>query len=239
MVEKDLVGHLKDLRSAVVFSGIFIGLGMVISWIFKDFLFDIIRRPVSPFLKNSQGGLIYTGVTENFFAYLKISFVGGVVVSCPLWIHQLWRFISPALYAKEKKYALVFVFLGTLLFLSGISFAYFIVYPFIFDFLFSFGSGQDQALITIREYLGFFVKTTLIFGATFEMPLIISMLGVLGIVSSQFLREKRRYAILFIALGSAVLTPPDPLSMLMMMGPLYILYELSILSVYFLESKEL
>ena len=237
MVEKDLVGHLKDLQKTVIFSGIFIGLGMVGAWIFKEALFDIIRKPISPFLKNSQGGLIYTGVGENFFAYLKISFVGGVIVSCPLWIHQLWRFISPALYVKEKKYALVFVFLGTFLFLLGVSFAYFIVYPFIFDFLFGFGSGQDQALIAIKEYLGFFVKTTLVFGIVFEIPLIISLLGALGVVSSQFLREKRRHAILFMALGSALLTPPDPLSMLMMMGPLYVLYELSILSVRFLEFK--
>lgn len=238
MEEKSLIDHLKDLRTMVVFSLLYIALGMVVAWIYKEQLFDIIRLPISPYLKGSDGGLIYTNITENFIAYIKVSLIGGVIISCPLWIYQIWRFVSPALYKDEKKFAILFVLIGTLLFLMGVSFSYFVVYPFMFDFLFSFGSGKDQAMITIGEYLGFFVKTTFLFGLAFEMPLIITILGVLGFVDSELLKSSRRYAVLFIGIGSAILTPPDPFSMLMMMIPLYGLFELSIISVKYLEPKE-
>lgn len=238
MEEKSLIDHLKDLRTMVIFSLLYIALGMVVAWIYKEQLFDIIRRPISPYLKGSDGGLIYTNITENFVAYIKVSLIGGVIISCPLWIYQIWRFVSPALYKDEKKFAILFVFIGTLLFLMGVSFSYFVVYPFMFDFLFSFGSGKDQAMITIGEYLGFFVKTTFLFGLAFEMPLIITILGVLGFVDSELLKGSRRYAVLFIGIGAAILTPPDPFSMMMMMVPLYGLFELSIVSVMYLELKE-
>lgn len=238
MEEKSLVEHLRDLRSALINSLVFIAIGMVIGWIYKEYLFDIIRRPISPYLKNSEGALVYTNITDNFVAYVKVSFLGGIIISCPLWMHQVWRFISPALYKNEKKMAALFILFGTILFLAGVTFAYIVVYPFMFDFLFEFGEGKTEAMITVSEYLSFFVKTTVLFGVAFEMPLIITVLGMLGFVSSQFLKEKRRYAVLIIAIISAVLTPPDPLSMIMMMIPLYTLYELSIFSVAWLAPKE-
>ncbi len=238
MEEKSLVDHLRDLRSVVIYSLIYIVIGMCISWTYREELFDIIRKPISPFLKSSGGGLVYTNIMESFMAYVKVAFVGGVIISCPFWMHQIWRFVSPALYKEEKKSALLFIFFGTVLFIGGICFAYFAVYPFMFEFLFSFGSGKDQAMIKISEYLGFFVQTTLLFGVAFEMPLIITILGILGFVSAKFLRQNRRYAILFISIISAVLTPPDPLSMMMMMIPLCSLFEISIFSVQYLERKE-
>lgn len=238
MEEKNLIDHLRDLRNVVIFSLIYIGLGMCVAWIYKEEIFDIIRKPISPFLKGSNGGLVYTNIMENFIAYIKVALIGGVILSCPFWMHQLWRFISPALYKNEKKYALGFIFFGTVLFLTGVSFSYFVVFPFMFEFLFSFGSGKDIAMITIGEYLGFFVKTTVLFGVAFEMPLIITVLGMLGFVDSKFLREQRRYAIFIISIVSAVLTPPDPLSMIAMMVPLMTLYELSIISVAYLAKPD-
>jgi sec-independent protein translocase protein TatC len=237
--EKSLVDHLRDLRSAVLYSILYISIGMVVAWIYKEQIFDIIRRPISPYLKGSDGGLVYTNIMENFIAYVKVSLIGGVIISCPFWIYQIWKFISPALYKDEKKYALGFVFFGTVLFLTGVCFSYFLVYPFMFDFLFSFGNGKDQAMITIAEYLGFFIKTTILFGVAFEMPLIITILGVLGFVSSSFLKANRRYAVLLISIASAILTPPDPLSMIMMLIPLYALFEISIFGVKYLEPKEI
>lgn len=237
MEEKSLIDHLRDLRSAVVYSIIYIILGMCVAWVYKEELFDIVRQPISPYLKASNGGLVYTNIMESFMAYVKVAFVGGVVISCPLWLHQIWRFISPALYKEEKKSALLFIFFGTVLFVAGILFAYFAVYPFMFEFLLGFGSDKDQAMIKISEYLGFFVQTTLLFGLAFEMPLILTILGILGFVSAKFLKEHRRYAVLFLSIASAVLTPPDPLSMIMMLVPLYTLYELSIFSVQYLEKK--
>ncbi len=238
MEEKSLIDHLRDLRTAVVFSMIYIILGMCVAWVYREELFDIVRSPISPYLKSSNGGLVYTNVMESFMAYVKVAFVGGVIISCPLWLHQIWRFISPALYRDEKKSALIFIFFGTFLFIGGICFAYFAVYPMMFEFLLGFGSDKDQAMIKMSEYLGFFVQTTLLFGLAFEMPLVLTILGILGFVSAKFLKEHRRYAVLFLSIASAVLTPPDPLSMIMMLIPLYALYELSIFSVQYLEKKE-
>lgn len=198
---------------------------------FKEILFDVIRQPIEPFLSTEQKGLVYTGLMENFLAYVKISLLGGVILSCPFWLYHLWKFLSPALYKNEKKYGIAFIFSGTVLFVSGVAFVYFLVYPIAFDFLLSFGQGQDQALITVNEYLSFFIKTTFLFGLAFEIPLVLSLLGILGIVSADFLASNRRYAYLFLSFASALMTPPDPLSMLMMACPMVLLYELSILSI--------
>lgn len=237
MEEKNLIEHLRDLRKVVLASMGWIFLGMVGAWVFGDQLFDIIRAPISPFLKTSEGGLVYTSPMENFFAYVKVALIGGVVLSCPFWMYQIWWFVSPALYRNEKKFALVFVFLGTILFLFGVCFSYFVVYPLMFDFLFSFGSDKDLAMITMSEYLSFFIKTTLLFGIAFEMPLAITGLGLIGVVDSTLLKNNRRYAIFIIAVIAAVLTPPEPFSMVMMWLPLYGLFELSILGLAHLEKK--
>lgn len=238
MEEKNLIEHLKDLRKVVLMCMLWITVGMIACWAYGEILFDIIRAPISPFLTNSGGGLVYTSPLENFFAYVKVALVGGIILSCPLWIYQIWWFVSPALYREEKKYALFFVFLGSVLFLFGVSFSYFVVYPIMFDFLFSFGGEKDVAMITMSEYLGFFIKTTLLFGLAFEMPLVILGLGLLGFVDSKFLRGSRRHAIFIIALVAAVLTPPDPFSMAMMWVPLYTLFELSILGLAYTEKRK-
>lgn len=235
--EQSLVDHLRELRKRLVYSI----LGVVVCaggcWLYKELLFDIIRKPIEPFLSTEQKGLIYTGLMENFLAYVKISLLGGLILSCPFWLYHLWCFLSPALYRKEKKYGVSFIFSGTVLFLSGVSFVYFLVYPLAFDFLLSFGQGQDMALITVNEYLSFFLKTTFLFGLAFEIPLVLTILGILGIVSASFLAENRRYAFLFLSFASALMTPPDPLSMLMMAFPMVFLYEMSIWSIRILAPK--
>lgn len=235
--EQSIVDHLRELRKRVVYSVLGIVVCAGACWFYKELLFDLIRQPIEPFLSTEQKGLIYTGLMENFIAYVKISLLGGVILSCPFWMYHLWRFLSPALYKKEKRYGVAFIFSGTALFLTGVSFVYFMVYPIAFDFLLSFGQGQDTALITVNEYLSFFLKTTFLFGLAFEIPLILTLLGMLGIVSADFLSENRRYAFLFLAFASALMTPPDPLSMLMMACPMVLLYELSIISIKLLGPK--
>jgi len=229
--EQTLVDHLRELRKRLVYSTLGIIVMGALCWLFKEDLFDLIRKPIEPFLSTDQKGLVYTGLMENFLAYVKISLLGGVILSCPFWLYHLWRFLSPALYKNEKKYGLAFIFSGTVLFISGVSFVYYLVYPIAFEFLLSFGQGQDQALITVNEYLSFFIKTTFLFGLAFEIPLILSLLGLLGIINAEFLASNRRYAFLFLAFASALMTPPDPLSMLMMACPMVLLYEISIVSI--------
>lgn len=230
-----LVDHLTELRDRLVKSAWAIAVTTALCFFFSEQLFNIVRHPIIAHLP--EGGLVFTNPMDKFMAHMKLSMVAGVIMACPAWIYQAWMFIAPGLYAHEKKYSLTFVFTGIVLFLAGVSFAYFLVLPSAFEFLFSFGGSVDKPLITISEYMSFFATMTLVFGASFELPLILVALGVLGIVSSDTLREKRRYAIVGLATVAAVITPPDILSMMMLLVPLTALYEISILVVRVVERK--
>lgn len=230
-----LVDHLSELRDRLVKSAWAIAITTAVCFFFSEQIFNVVRHPIIAHLP--EGGLVFTNPMDKFMAHMKLSMVAGVIAACPAWIYQAWMFIAPGLYAHEKKYSLTFVFSGIVLFLMGVSFAYFLVLPSAFEFLFSFGGSVDKPLITISEYMSFFATMTLVFGASFELPLILVALGVLGIVSSSMLREKRRYAIVGLAVVAAVITPPDVLSMMMLLVPLTALYEISILVVRVVEKK--
>ncbi len=226
---QSLIEHLTELRIRLVRALYFIVAGFILAWIFSDRIMDLIRMPIAPFLK--EGGLVFTAPMDKLMAHLKISALAGVVLSCPFWFYELWKFVAPGLYQKERKYAYGFVGFGSLLFLVGLSFAYFLVFPLAFEYLLGFGGDTDSPMITIQEYISFFMTTSLVFGLAFEMPLVITFLGMIGIVDAKFLAEKRRYAFMALAVVAAIFTPPDVLSMLLMLVPLALLYELSILLV--------
>lgn len=230
-----LTGHLTELRYRLIRIVWAALLGMATCYNFTDRIFDVIRAPIAPYLKD--GGLIFTAPMDKFMAHLKLAFFGGIILVFPFIAYQIWKFIAPGLYSKEKRYALGFIFFGTGLFGVGISFAYFIVFPMAFKFLMTYGGEVDKPLISIGEYMSFFVTTSLAFGAAFEMPLIIVILGMMDIVSQAFLRKNRRYAIMAMAILSAIITPPDLLSMLMMLGPLWFLYEFAVLLVGIFEKQ--
>ena len=230
-----LVDHLSDLRRCLLHSIIAIVCGFAFSWIFSEQLFEIIRAPL---YKVTAKGLVFTAPMDKFLAHIKVSLLAGIIITCPLWMYQIWRFIAPGLYENEKKVGMAFIFCGSFLFIGGVCFVYFIVYPMAFDFLINFGGGIDEAMITISDYLSFFMTTTLVFGAAFEMPLILTILGIVGVIDHNFLRSKRRYAIVLMALLSAFLTPPDVVSMFAMLGPLILLYEVSIIAVKILGKKK-
>lgn len=224
-----LVEHLSELRTRLVRSIIAIVVLAIVAWNYRDFFFSIVRQPITPYLP--EGGLIYTAVQESFMAHLKISILAGVIMACPIWVYQLWMFIAPGLYKEERKYGIWFIFFGSALFLSGISFVYFVVYPLAFEFLLNFGGAVDKAMIRVDDYLSFFMTTTLVFGMAFELPLVLTILGMMGIVNKQLLIALRRYAIIIICIMSAVITPPDVMSMVLLVLPLYGLYEVSIILV--------
>jgi sec-independent protein translocase protein TatC len=196
----------------------------------------LIRKLILPFL-GDKGGLVYTGVMDKFMAHVKLGALGGLVLTCPYWLYHVWQFVSPGLYKKEKKYALGFIFSGTVLFLTGVSFVYFFVYPAAFEYLLSVGGDIDKPMITIDEYLGFFAMTTLMFGVAFELPVVLVILAMMGIIDAPFLKKQRRYAIVVLAFVAAILTPPDVISMCMMLVPMIILYESSIWVIQFLVAK--
>lgn len=224
-----LTDHLTELRNRVIWAIWAIGAGAGIAWFFKEPLFALIRVPIAPYLVD--GGLVFTNPMDLFLANVKVAVFAGVVVSCPVWIYQGWKFIAPGLYANERKYSFLFISTGIALFLVGVIFVYFMVMPMAFKFLLTIGGGVDKPMITVNEYLSFFLTTTLVFGAAFELPLILTLLGMIGIVDQQFLKEKRRIAIVSLAVVSAIITPPDALSMLMLLVPLCLLYEVSIFTV--------
>ncbi|MBK7889643.1 MAG: twin-arginine translocase subunit TatC [Bdellovibrionales bacterium] len=230
-----LVDHLAELRDRLVRSAWAIAICTGVCLAFSEQLFDIVRHPIVAHVPG--GGLVFTNPMDKFLAHMKLSLVAGVILACPVWIYQVWKFVAPGLYSHEKKYSVIFIGSGIVLFLTGVSFAYFLVLPSAFEFLFTFGGSVDKPLITISEYLSFFATMTLVFGASFELPLILVVLGAIGLISSQILRQKRRYAILALATLSAVITPPDVLSMLMLLIPMMFLYEVSILLVRLIETR--
>lgn len=231
-----LIEHIGELRFRLTRAAWGIFFGMCLAWGFSEKLFDIIRKPIQPYLPG--GGLVYTGPIDKFMAHIKIAFVAGLILSAPWWLYQLWKFISPALYRNEKKMATGFIFFGTFQFVLGVMFSYFIVLPMAFKFLMSFGGDIDKPMITIDQYLGFFTQTAVVFGLTFEMPVVISFLGLMGLVSHKFLKEKKKYAVVAITAVSAVAAPPDALSMILLMVPLWVMYEISIVIVGFFEKKK-
>lgn len=233
--EQSLVEHLSELRGCLIHSVIGVIVGFCICWTFSSEIFDLIRGPIAPFLK--EGGLIFTHPMDKFLAHVKVSVLSGIILTCPYWVYQIWKFVSPGLYVSEKKYGFGFIVFGSILFLSGVAFVYFLVFPMTFKFLLMFGDSTDVAMITIGDYLSFFTTVTLVFGATFEMPLILTILGMMGVIDHQVLSSRRRLAIIVLAALAAFLTPPDVISMLAMMVPLIVLYELSIIMVRIFGQK--
>ncbi|MGP8153899.1 MAG: twin-arginine translocase subunit TatC [Smithella sp.] len=233
-----LTEHLIELRKSLTRSLIAIGIGFGICYYYKDVVFNIVTRPLTQVLpKNSY--LIYTGLTEAFFTYMKVAFFASLIITSPYILYQIWKFISPALLLKEKKYVVPFVVSSSILFISGVLFGYFVALPPAFKFFVSFNNQYLQAMLSFKDYLSLFVTFLLGFGISFELPVFIFFLTKLGIVNAAMLSKQRRYAILIIFIVAAILTPsPDALSQVLMAIPLMFLYEVSIFVSRFAGKKK-
>ena len=233
-----LTEHLVELRKRLTNSLIVLGIGFGVCYYYKDLVFDIITRPLTKVLaKNSY--LIYTGLTEAFFTYMKIAFFASLIITSPFILYQIWKFISPGLLPNEKKYVVPFVISSSSLFIGGILFGYFIVLPTAFEFFVSFNNEYLRAMLSFKDYLSLFVTFLLGFGVSFELPIFIFFLTKLRIVNAKMLSKQRRYAILVIFIVAAVLTPsPDALSQILMAIPLMFLYEISIFVSRFAGKKK-
>lgn len=231
-----LVQHLVELRYRVVKSlqGIFIA--MAGGLYFSEDILSVIRKPILPYL-GENGGLVFTGVMDKFLAHIKVGALAGLILSCPFWLYHVWQFISPGLYKNERKYAAGFIVVGTGLFLLGVGFVYFLVFPAAFEYLLAVGGDTDKPMITIGEYLSFFTLMTVVFGVAFELPLILIIMAIMGIFDATFLKKNRRMAIVMLAVVAAILSPPDAISMVMMWIPLILLYESSIWAIHFLVKR--
>ncbi len=237
-LKMSLTEHLIELRKRLTNSLIALGIGFFFCYYFKDLLFELITAPLTEALP-PDSYLIYTGLTQAFFTYMKVAFFSSLILTSPFIFYQVWKFISPALLPQEKKLVLPFVLSSTLLFLSGITFGYFVVLPPAFKFFISFNSQYLQALITFNEYISLFIKFLLGFGVSFQLPVMIFFLAKLGIVNAKLLSKNRKYAILMIFIVAAILTPsPDALSQILMAIPLLFLYEVSIFVAKFAAKKK-
>jgi sec-independent protein translocase protein TatC len=226
--KQPFLSHLEELRKRLVVCAIGVGAGFVIAYIFSERLFQVLVAPLKAVMPEGDQ-LIFTNLPEMFFAYIKVAFIAGILAAAPLIFYELWMFIAPGLYQKEKKMAIPFVISSTILFVGGALFGYFVVFPFGFKFFIGFSNDYVKALPSVKQYFSFSMKLLFAFGAVFELPVIIFFLSKMGIVTPQLLRRKRKYAILLTFVLAAILTPPDVITQCMMAGPLIVLYEIGII----------
>lgn len=215
--------HLEELRQRLLKSILSIILFSIGSYFVSHQIMQILLRPYPRAEK-----LIFLAPTEGFIVHIKIALFAGILLSLPVIFYQLWQFVAPGLYPHEKKYIPFFVIVSVISFLVGGLFCYFIIIPYGLNFLLSFGGDQLEPAIRIQDYLKFVTLLILVFGIIFELPLLAYFLTRVGIITPEFLRNKRRYGIVIIFLLAAVLTPPDVFTQVCLALPLILLYEISI-----------
>ncbi len=238
--------HLAELRNRLIWSILAMFVGMGIAWLIRE---DLLAFLTAPFFnawkqvsKLPSPVLHFANPIEPFVAYLKLSFIVGIFIASPVVLYQLWRFIAPGLYPREKRLALPFVFFATVLFISGGAMGYALVLPMAFHFFLDF-SGQigNQAMlvptIMMQEYLNVALKLLLAFGLTFELPVLITFLALAGIVNYRQLLRFGRWFIVVALIIAAILAPPDVFSQTCMTAPLVILYYISTLIAYYLGPR--
>lgn len=220
--------HLSELRTRIVWSLVGSGLGLLVSLIFAERIIKFIERPLT-----ARGQtLVFTTLTDGFWTYMKVAMVTGLFIASPIILWNVWAFVAPGLHRHERRYAGPFVIIGSGLFILGGAFALLVIVPYAAQFLLNFGQSLGLTpMITLTSYVDFVLKFTLAFGLVFEMPVVITLLSLIGVVTPEFLSKNRKYAILINFVIAAVLTPtPDAFNQTLMAGPLIVLYEVGILS---------
>ncbi len=229
--------HLEELRKRLITAFIAVGVGFVVSFGFKERLFGILVQPLINVMKEGEN-LIYTGLPEAFFTYLKVSLLSGLIVASPVLLYQFWMFVAPGLYRNERRLMVPIVILSSFFFIGGALFGYFVVFPWGFKFFLGFATDTIRPLPSMKEYFGFSAKLLLAFGLVFELPLVLTFMAKLGIVSVDFLKKNRKYALLLFFAGAAILTPPDVITQILMAMPLMVLYEVSIIGARIFGKKK-
>jgi sec-independent protein translocase protein TatC len=235
----ELRPHLVELRKRLGLSVLSVFIAFIIAFVFHEVILAWITAPLNEALEQvahlsqkAADGMVTTHqVGGAFFVALKVSFFAGLLGALPFILYQIWLFVAPGLYSNEKKMVLPFVIGGSIMFLVGVLFAYYVVTPFGFQFLITFGSFLYTPLINIEDYVGFFTKIMMGFGIAFELPVFAYFLALLGLVTDKTLKDFFKYAVLIIFVVAALLTPPDVLTQLLMAAPLVLLYGVSILIV--------
>ena len=237
-----LIEHLIELRQRLLWSVAALTVAFLISIFFADEIFGILVQPLTDAFPAGEGKLIYTKLYEAFFVEIKVAMFAAFFLAFPIISNQLWAFVAPGLYANEKKAFLPFLIATPVLFIAGASLAYFIVMPTAFRFFLGFegtvGGLQQEALPAMGDYLSLVMQFILAFGVCFQLPVLLLLLNRAGIVSRQQLKGIRRYMIVGAFALAAILTPPDVVSQLMLGIPLNLLYEVSLLIMWFTDRRK-
>jgi len=220
-----LMEHLEELRKRIVHSALYLGVGFFVAFYFRQQLYGVVQAPLS----KMGVKLNYTHPMDPLNLYIQVALIGGAILASPFILYQVWLFIAPGLYQKEKRFVIPFMSATIGLFLAGAAFGYFFVFPGALKILI-FGFGKDfNPVITIEEYTGLFLSIILGLGVSFELPILIFFLAMFGIVSPRFLWKNVRYAILAVFLVAAIICPsPDPATMCIYAVPMLALYVLGI-----------
>jgi len=224
--------HLEELRWRIIKILAALVITSIACYTVSDTLFIWLRWPLEKAIPDGSIDLNFLKISEGFTVRIKLSILAGIFISIPITIYQIWKFVMPGLYTREKRLIAPLVIISSLLFLVGAAMCFLWVLPFTISFLIGIAPENVKPVLTVNEYLNFVMWTTLAYGAVFQLPIISLILGKFGIINAKMLGHGRRYAIVGIAVVAAIVTPPDVFSMAMMGMPLYLLYEISILVLY-------
>lgn len=230
--EMSFLEHLDDLRGVLIQSAIAFLLVAIVCWFFSGRIIDWLIRDLS------VDQLIFYAPAEAFMARVKISLVLGILGAYPFVLFKVWSFVAPALFDRERKRVYPFIVAASLLFYIGVAFAYLILIPIALEFLLGYGTERLSPMISVTSYFSFVARLCFTFGLVFQLPVVVFLLSMMGIVTPQFLLRQWRYAVLIIFVGAAVLTPPDPASQVLMAVPIILLYVGSVLVAYFAIQKK-
>jgi sec-independent protein translocase protein TatC len=232
--------HLRELRKRILLALYGLLVGMLAVGAFVERLVDRLMAPVRLALPAGSQKLVYTSAIEPMMVYIKVAIYGGVFVAAPWILYQLWQFIAPGLYKKEKRVVVPFLFWGTLLFYGGAAFCYWLVMPAAFPAMLAVASDASMTpMLSISEQIGLVMAMLLGFGVIFEVPVIIAFLAMVGLVSAEFLSKYRRHAVVVNTLLAAILTPTgDPLNLALMAVPMCLFYEVGIILARLLGKKK-
>ena len=189
--KQPFMSHLEELRKRLIICAIAIGIGFAVSYFFSERLFEILIYPLKKVLPEGEQ-LVYTALPEMFFTYLKVALITGILAAAPVIFYEIWMFIAPGLYQREKKYVIPFVVSSTILFVGGALFGYFIVFKYGFEFFVGFTDENVKILPKVKEYFSFSIKLLFAFGLVFELPVVIFFLTKMGVVTPDVLRKKRK-----------------------------------------------
>lgn len=229
--------HLVELRTRLLRAAICVVVGFFACFGFAKTIYSFLTAPLESVLP-ADSFMIFTGLPEGFLVEVRVAFFAAIFLTSPLIFYQIWSFVAPGLYKEERRFVLPVALASAVFFICGALFCYFFVFPIAFEFFMSYSTGKIKAAPSVAQYLSFVTQLLLAFGLVFELPLFCFFLGRLGILKAAHLRRWRPYSVLGCVILAALLTPPDVYSQLLMVGPLLLLYEVSILIVAFFGKKD-